>query len=101
VSVVIGIPGKFMSYLEGSSLLQSPTDPLDVACRDVLRSSIVRRHGKGSYVLAVFPSPEVAGVVADYADACIEANRDEPDFAEVRSARLVLARLARHGVHPV
>lgn len=99
--IVLGIPGKFISYLDGSSMMQDPEDGLDVACRDAIRKGIHRKTGKGFYVLVTFENEAAAGVLADLADICAVANQDDGDPAEARAARLVLERLARFGVMPV
>lgn len=112
-SIVVVLPGKFVSYLSGSGLMQQAgTDPsysydgtaagdaAAVQCRQAIEQGVVRRSGSGTSRRVTLDRAG-AEIVADYADACLVANSDEPDAAEVRAARTVLARLAAHDVTPV
>lgn len=104
--IVIDIPGKFMSYLDGSSLMQEEPirlDSLERVCRIRIDLGDRIKRGRSGYSIRVwFPDEQSAGILADLADTCIVANfGGEVDRAEVAAARKVLARLAAQGVTPV
>lgn len=99
--IIVDIPGKFLGYLDGTSMMQQPDTPLDAECRDAICRGTNRRSGRGIRRRVIFDRNEVAGVLADYADICIVANSDDGDPAEARAARIVLDRLAVFGVRPV
>lgn len=96
----VDVPGAFDSFFGGTGVMagdpysrhaeqQRGADELRAAW---LAGTYVRR-GKGHSIRLTLPSLEAVVVLAEYADACLAANSDEPDYSEVRAARAILERV--------
>lgn len=100
--VVLDLPGKFDVFFSGSSVGQGQVEnsgyPRARETYELYKSATHFKRGKG-YSTRMFVPKEVAqGVLYtlwQYADSCIVANSDEPDYSEVGAAKKVLERIQK------
>lgn len=90
----VSIPGKFAAWFEGTGLAQGQDDA-DPECRAARLAWKGRETQKRGFGVThrVTGSLAVLRTFHEYAEHCLEANRDDPDHAEVTAARLVVERI--------
>lgn len=92
--MTVVLPGKFCDWLDGTNLAQG-LDDVDPECRETrIAYDEGRRIESGSgYYVRMQANATVLKLLAEYADYCLEANRDEPVKSEVAAARKLLTRI--------
>ena len=99
--IVIDMPGAFDAWFSGTSIGQGATDltdDLDKALQAAYQAATRTKRGKGYTLRLTFtdgaqPAAQVAATLWDYADFCLDANRDEPISSEVAAARTLRKRI--------
>ena len=94
------VPGAFETFFSGTGVVAGDpysSDPEQergaAELREAWQGRTTFRRGRGYTLGLRLPSIEAAVVLAEYAEACLSANSDEPDYSEVAAARKVLERV--------
>lgn len=93
VTTAITLPGAFCAWLDGTGLAlgHDDQDPALKETRVAYDAARPVKAGRG-YYRQVTATATVLRILAEYAGYCIDANRDEPEPAELAAARTVLRR---------
>jgi hypothetical protein len=92
-TVTIMLPGSFCAWFDGTNLVQG-TDDGDPPCKEMRQAYEAgkRIDRKIGYSIAVTANRRVLRMLAEYAEYCLVANRDEPIPSERVAAQLVSRR---------
>lgn len=99
-TITIDLPGKFVEFFEGSSIVQENlaeleayAGPSGLMLRAAWEAAQKITRGKGySYRLNLTASADAVDLLKSYAEACLAGAVDNQEYAEADAARKMITR---------